>query len=63
MKLSGTNLNYSDYVEDGIIREVPSGYFHDVIEIGVGICSSEPDRTGFLIWRVPESFTFQTNDS
>ena len=31
--------------------------------VGVGTGSSEPDRTGSLIWRVPESFTFQTNDS
>ena len=29
----------------------------------MGTGSSEPDRTGSLIWRVPESLTFQTKDS
>ena len=30
--------------------------------LGVGTGSSEPDGTGSLIWRVPELFTFQTNN-
>ena len=41
----------------------PKYRLSNVVCVGVGTGSSEPDRTGSLIWRVPESFTFQTNDS
>ena len=34
-----------------------------IVTLGVGTSSLDPDITGSLIWQVPESINFQTNDS